>query len=184
MGLWLIQQARIALGAATYEQLTAEAEHATAFTAFIDPDDVRFLRASHVPQTVEAYCRETHQPPPPDAGTLVRVLLESLALKYAYVIQQLEHVTGRNIEALHVVGGGAQNRLLCQMTANATGLPVLARAIEATAIGNLLVQAIALGEIQSLKDAREVVTRSFGVETYAPKNWLQNSMYSRVKRMN
>jgi rhamnulokinase len=117
---------------------------------------------------VDAFCRETGQPPPCNPGALVRVLLESLALKYAWVLRQLETVSGRSIRALYVVGGGVQNTLLCRLTAAAAGLPVLAGPSEATAIGNLIVQAMALGELASLTEARELVARSFAARCYEP----------------
>jgi rhamnulokinase len=171
MGLWLVQQARHALsgrGAQSYEALTALAEHAPAGTAYIDPDDERFLRTANLLADVVAFCQETGQPAPGDDGTLVRVLLESLALKYAHVTEQLAGLTGRAIAAIHVAGGGTRNELLCQLTADATGLPVQAGAAEATAIGNLIVQALALGEIRSLEEGRELVRNSFPVRCYEP----------------
>jgi rhamnulokinase len=171
MGLWLLQQARAALGSLPYTELTRLADAASPFTAFVDPDDVRFLRAGpgDIPSMVEKFCAQTGQPPPAEAGTLVRVLLESLALKYASVLEALESVTGRSVRKLHVVGGGVQNALLCQMTADATGRLLLAGPAEATAIGNLVVQAMALGEVRSLDEARELVTRSFAFRQYEPR---------------
>lgn len=170
MGLWLVQEARRALARRqsplSYEQLTALAEAAPSFTAFIDPDDERFLRPGDLLDTVEVFCREAHQPVPPDPGTLIRVLLESLALKYDRVVRQLEAVSGRSIRAIHAVGGGTNNALLCQLTADATGLPVLAGPSEATAIGNLVVQAIAIGELATLAQARALVAQSFPARRY------------------
>src|SRR5205085_8197907 len=114
------------------------------------PDDERFLRPGDLVAAVNAFCTETSQPPPCDPGTLVRVLLESLALKYAVVLRQLEAVSGHTINTIHVVGGGSNNTLLCQLTANAGGVTVLAGPSEATAIGNIIVQASAIGEVASL----------------------------------
>jgi rhamnulokinase len=172
MGLWLVQEARRALGRTrsplSYAELTALAQAAPPFTAFIDPDDERFLRPGDLLATVAALCRETHQPVPPDPGTLIRVLLESLALKYGWVMGQLQRVSGRSIGAVHAVGGGTNNGLLCQLTADATGVPVLAGPAEATAIGNLVVQAMAIGEVASLTQARELVARSFPARRYEP----------------
>jgi rhamnulokinase len=168
MGLWLVQEARRALGRGaaaepSYAELSALAEQAPAHTAFVDPDDERFLRLrpGELPGAVEAFCIESGQPPPADPGTLLRVLFESLALKYAWVVRQLERVAGRRITSIRVVGGGAQNELLCRLTAGATTLPVLAGPAEATAIGNLLVQAIGTGRLGSLAEGRELVSRSF-----------------------
>ena len=175
MGLWLVQEARRALArpgepAPAYAELSALAEQAPAHTAFVDPDDERFLRLrpGGLPQAVGDFCRETGQPVPAEPGTLLRVLFESLALKSAWVLEQLERVAGRSVAAIRVVGGGAQNGLLCRLTAAATGRPVLAGPVEATGIGNLLVQAIGLGALGSLGEGREVVRRSFATETYEP----------------
>ena len=111
---------------------------------------------------------ETAQPPPDGPGSLVRVLLESLALKYAVVLRRLEAVSGRTIDTIHIVGGGSNNRLLCQLTASASGRPVLAGPSEATALGNLIVQAIAIGELASLAEARTLIARSFPSRRYEP----------------
>jgi rhamnulokinase len=172
MGLWLIQEARRALGRTgptpSYEQMIALADEARAFTAFVDPDDERFLRPGDLPALVETICRESGQPVPRDPGTLIRVLLESLALKYAWVMHQLEAVSGRTIQSIQIVGGGSNNTLLCRLTAGASGLPVLAGPAEATALGNLTVQAIALGELASLSEARALVAASFPARRFEP----------------
>ncbi|HEY5433605.1 MAG TPA: rhamnulokinase family protein [Candidatus Limnocylindrales bacterium] len=172
MGLWLIQESRRALWPAddgpSYEQLAGIAEAAPAFTAFIDPDDERFLRPGDLPARVRAFCRETGQPEPADTGTLMRVLLESLALRYGRAVEELAAASGHPIDAIHVVGGGSKHRLLCHLTASATGLPVRAGPAEATAIGNIAVQAIAAGELASVAEARELVARSFPITTYTP----------------
>lgn len=170
MGLWLIQQARVALGdGLSYADLAALAEAAPAGTALLDPDDERFLRPGDIRATVRTMCGETNQPVPEDAGRLVRVLLESLARKYAQVVRELEQVSGRAVHAIHVVGGGSQHELLCRLTAEATGRPVYAGPSEATAIGNLLVQAMALGELANLDEARALVARSFPARAYLPQ---------------
>ena len=172
VGLWLVQESRRALWpdreAPTYEKLAGLAETAPAFTAFIDPDDERFLRPGDLPARVREFCAETGQPVPADTGTLMRVLLESLALRYAAAIEQLAAASGHPIDAVHVVGGGSNHRLLNRLTAGATGLPVRAGPVEATAIGNLTVQAIAAGELASVAEARELVARSFPITTFDP----------------
>ena len=171
-GLWLVQESRRALWPAgdgpTYEALAAMAETAPPFTAFIDPDDERFLRPGDMPARVRAFCAETGQAIPPDVPTMMRVLLESLALRYAGAITQLSAAVDRPITAVHVVGGGSNHRLLCHLTAGATGLPVRAGPVEATAAGNLAVQAIAAGELASIAEARDLIARSFPVVTYDP----------------
>jgi rhamnulokinase len=175
MGLWLVQEARRALGITlSYDELTAQAAAATPFTAFVDPDDERFLRPGDLPANLRAFCVETGQPPPADTASLVRVVLESLALKYAVVLRQLEAVSGRTVRAIHVVGGGSQNALLCQLTANASGLPVLAGPSEATSIGNLVVQAMAHGELGSVAEARQVVSACWPAQRYEPaSDWTE-----------
>ena len=178
VGLWLVQESRRALwpggDGPTYEKLAAMAETAPAFTAFIDPDDERFLRPGDLPARVRAFCSETGQPVPPDAATLMRVLLESLALRYAAAIDQLSGAVGRPITGVHIVGGGANHRLLCHLTAGATGLPVRAGPVEATAIGNLAVQAIAAGQLASVAEARELAARSFTITSYDPSgDWTE-----------
>jgi rhamnulokinase len=178
VGLWLVQESRRALWPdrepPSYETIAGIAETAPAFTAFIDPDDERFLRPGDLPARVRAYCTETGQPAPEDAGTLIRVLLESLALRYARAVQQLAAASGHPVEAVHIVGGGSNNRLLCRLTADATGLPVKAGPVEATAIGNIAVQAIAAGDLASVAEARELTARSFPITTYEPSgDWAE-----------
>ena len=172
VGLWLVQESRRALWpdreAPTYEKLAGLAETAPSFTAFIDPDDERFLRPGDLPARVREFCAETGQPVPGDTATLIRVLLESLALRYAAAIDQLAAASGHAVDGLHIVGGGSNHRLLCRLTAGATGLPVRAGPVEATAIGNLAVQAIAAGELASIAEARELAARSFPITTYDP----------------
>ena len=172
-GLWLVQESRRALWPAgdgpSYDELAAAAAAAPAFTAFIDPDDERFLRPGDMPARVRAFCRDTGQTPPPDTPTLVRVLLESLALRYAVVLDELAAAAGRPVEAVHVVGGGVNHRLLCQFTADAAGLPVRAGPVEATMLGNLVVQAMALGELADVAEGRELIARSFPITAYHPR---------------
>jgi len=121
-----------------------------------------------MPTRMRSYCTRTGQPVPESPGALIRCALESLALKYRWVLERLEALLGRHMEVIHIVGGGTKNRLLNQLTANATGRPVITGPVEATAIGNLLMQGIALGEIASADEAREIVCRSFEVETFEP----------------
>ena len=172
VGLWLVQESRRALWPAddppSYEAIVALAEAAPASTAFIDPDDDRFLRPGDVPGRVREFCAETGQPVPEGAGTLIRVILESLALRYAAAIDELERVGGRPVTSIQVVGGGSNNRLLCHLTAGATGLPVRAGPVEAAAIGNVAVQAIAAGELADVAEARALVARSFPLREYEP----------------
>jgi rhamnulokinase len=136
--------------------------------ALIDPDDPGFLNPLDMPEAIADYCRRTGQKPPATKGALVRALLESLALKYRRVIDQLRLVLGHPIEKIHVIGGGSRNTLLCQLTADATGLPVVAGPAEATAIGNILVQAMATGRVSSPAEIRAIIRDSFELWTYDP----------------
>ena len=173
MGLWLVQECRRTWAQAgeemSYAQMTQLAENAKSFTAVIDPDNDAFLPPGDMPSRIIDYCDRTGQTPPSGAGEILRCALESLALKYRWVLEKLEAVRGRSIDVIHIVGGGAQNQTLCQFTADATGTPVIAGPIEATAVGNIAVQAIASNLIGSIAEAREVVRRSFNVITYEPQ---------------
>jgi len=170
--LWLLQECRRAWEGQgqglSYDELARMAEAAPLFLALIDPDDPSFLSPPDMPAAIEAFCIGTGQPPPQDKGAIVRCVLESLALKYRWVLERIEEMRGRRINAIHVIGGGCQNRVLCRFTADATGRPVLAGPVEATAVGNIIVQAMALGHVSSLEEGRALVRRSFEVTTYEP----------------
>jgi rhamnulokinase len=173
MGLWLVQECRRAwerAGAAhDYDELVRLAEAAPPFVSLVDPDDGSFILPAHMPNALADFCRRTGQPAPEGVGPTVRCALESLALKYRWVLERLEELTGKRVEVIHVVGGGCQNALLCRFTADACDRPVLAGPVEATAAGNVLMQAVGLRLLGSLDDAREVVRQSFGVREYAPQ---------------
>jgi rhamnulokinase len=172
MGLWLVQECRRTwerVGQTfSYDALTRLAEQARPFASLIDPDHDSFLLPASMPAAIAAFCTRTGQPAPTEPGAVVRCALESLALRYRWVLERLEELTGRRIEVIHIVGGGSQNRLLNQLTADACNRVVLAGPVEATALGNVLVQAIGLGLLGSLADARAVVRRSFAVERFEP----------------
>ncbi len=173
-GMWLLEESRrtwAAEGAArSLEELLAEARSAEPLRSLVDPNDPRFGSPGDMPGRIGDYCVETRQPRPEDRGAVVRCILESLALKHAETVDLVSDVTARRVDQLNVVGGGARNPLLCQWTADATGLPVVAGPAEATVVGNLLVQAMALGELGSLAEAREVVRASFELEVYEPRD--------------
>ena len=137
--------------------------------SLIDPDDASFILPADMPGAIAEFCRKSQQPVPADPGSFVRCALESLALKYRWVLDCIEEMLGRSIKVIHVVGGGSQNQLLCQLTADACNRLVQAGPVEATAIGNLLMQARGLGLVGSLEEAREIVRRSFEVKTYEPR---------------
>ena len=164
MGLWLLQQCRRSFNgngkSVTYEQLVQLASESPAFRSLVDPDDEHFLNPPDMPKVIQEFCRETSQPVPETEGQFARCVFESLALKYAATLDGLEELTGTKIEVLHIVGGGSQNKLLNQFTANASARPVLAGPVEATVLGNLLVQARSHGELRSLADIRTVIRTS------------------------
>lgn len=168
LGLWIIQECKREWGL-SYDELTHLAETACPFLAVIDPDAPTFFHAGDMPEKVRRYCKDTKQPVPETQGEIVRVVLESLALKYRLVLEQLEEVAGKRFEPLHIFGGGTKNRLLNQFSADATQRNVVAGPVEATAIGNILMQALTLGELESLSEARRLVRRSFDIEEYHPR---------------
>jgi rhamnulokinase len=172
MGLWLLRQCRRSFSTARaigYDDLIRAAEDSPPFATFIDPDRWEFLNPTDMPETVRAFCRRTGQPVPETIGAIARCVLESLAMKYRFVLEQIRRFHPRPIRKIHVIGGGARNRLLCRFAAEATGLPVHAGPVEATAIGNLLVQAMALGKIGSLAQLRRIVAASFPLEVFEPR---------------
>ena len=171
-GLWLLHECRRAWADEgidyAFDELVALAREAPAFGALADPNDAMFTEPGDMPARIRAFCTATGQTPPADAGATARCILESLALKHAETIETLASVSGAEPTEIHVVGGGARNELLCGWTASASGLPVLAGPDEATVLGNLLVQAMAAGEISSLSDGREVVRASVEPTVHEP----------------
>jgi rhamnulokinase len=174
MGLWLVQECRRTWAASgrelSYDELTERAQAALPFAALIDPDDATFLAHGDMPKRLAAYCTRTRQSLPEDEGAIVRCCLESLALKYRWAVDRLERILNTSFKTIHVVGGGSKNAVLCQFTADACGRPVHAGPAEATAIGNILMQALGRGGLSSIADLRAVVARSFPVKVYEPRN--------------
>jgi rhamnulokinase len=182
MGLWILQQCRATWEAEgdafTYTELVDMAIQSEPFTAIINPNDPVYLSPGDHPQRIRESCRRTGQQIPETPGRIVRCILESLALAYRQVLELAMSVSDRQVSVLHIVGGGAQNHLLNQMTANATGLPVIAGPIEATVIGNALVQLITLGEITNLNQARQIVNNLTEQKRYEPEeNAISQSGY-------
>jgi rhamnulokinase len=173
MGLWLLQQCRTNWASSgedtDYPLLIEKAGAARPFVSLIDPDYENFFNPPDMPAEIDSYCKLTSQEKPETKGEYVRVILESLALKYRYVLDQLYEVTGREINTIHIIGGGSQNKLLCQFTANATGKKVIAGPAEGTAAGNILMQALAHGLASSTEELREIVKNSFDLEHYFPE---------------
>jgi len=173
MGLWLIQECRRSFQRAgqefDYGQLTELAAGAAPFRSLVSPNDAAFLSPDDMVAAMQDWCREHHEPVPQEPGALVRCALESLALEYRRVLEGIEQLTGETIETIHIVGGGCRNALLNQFTANACNRPVIAGPIEATALGNVLIQARADSQIGSLAEIRQIVRHSSELETYEPQ---------------
>lgn len=174
LGLWIVQECRRTWARAgqefSYDTLVGMAQRASAFQSLIDPDADEFLAPGDMPARIAAYCQRTAQPIPQDAGAFVRCALESLALKYCFNLERLEKLLGKRLSQIHIIGGGTQNKLLCQFTANATSRRVFAGPVEATALGNVLMQAVALGHFDSIAQARQVIPHSFELATYEPRD--------------
>jgi rhamnulokinase len=181
MGLWLVQECRREWSRAgemhSYDELTrmaaavptAEPQRPGA-AGLVSLSNSRFLAPGNMVSRIQTFCRETRQTVPETKGEIIRCVLESLALEYRQVAEKLDEMVGRHLPVIHILGGGSQNRLLNQFAADATGRAVVAGPVEATAIGNILVQALALGHVATLSEARDIARRSFDVETYEPCN--------------
>ncbi len=187
MGLWLMQECRRQWQREgtdlSYADLSALAEKAEPFASHIDVDNSGFLAPGDMPKRINDYLAKAGQNPIEDKGQMIRTILESLALKYRSVMEAIEDATGNTIEILHIVGGGIQNELLCQFTANALGKKVITGPIEATASGNILMQAKATGQIQSLAQTREIVRNSFDLKEYQPQDVsLWDEQYKKVHK--
>lgn len=171
-GLWLLQESRRQWQREGHdygwEDLLALAAQAEPFRSLVDPDHPDFLSPGDMPATVRAYCRRTGQPEPESVGAVVRCCLESLALKYRWAIEALDELVGYRLETVRIVGGGSQNRLLSQFTADACQRPVVTGPVEATALGNVMVQAIATGHLQDLAAGRRAIAASVPQETFEP----------------
>ena len=174
MGLWLVQECKRQWAKEgddfSYTEITRMAADATPMRCFVNCSSDGFLAPGGMPERIVEFCRKSGQQPPESKGQIVRCALESLALTYRAALAALEDVTGSPIDVVHVVGGGTQNELLCQFAADSCNRPVVAGPVEATAIGNLLMQAVALGDLASPAEVREVVRNSFSPVCYEPQN--------------
>ena len=173
MGTWLVQELRRAWRARDGRELEWEeanrlTEKGAPLAVFIDPDDPGFYNPSNMEEAIVAFCRRTGQEPPRDRGSMLRAVYESLALKYRLVAEQITAVSGRPNSAIHIVGGGSKNSFLNQLTANACGVKVVAGPEEATAVGNAMVQAMGLGIIEKLSDAKAMIRSAFSIREFAP----------------
>ncbi|MDW7681466.1 MAG: FGGY-family carbohydrate kinase, partial [bacterium] len=186
MGLWLLQRCMAQWSesgeAIDYSQLADLVSSAQPFQSLINPDDITFLNPPDMAAAIQEFCRQHKQPIPTTKGEIIRCILESLALKYRYICDLMNELRPAPLKRLHIVGGGSQNELLNQFTANATGLEVIAGPSEATALGNIMVQAIATRELSSIQEGRELIAQSFQLNHFQPTErdcWEQ--AYQRAK---
>jgi rhamnulokinase len=188
MGLWLVQECRRTWQREgedlTYEEINRLASEANPFIACIDPDDGVFLHPGNMPGRIQKYCADTSQTVPRTRGEIARIALESLALKYRWVLERLEELSGKRLDPIHIIGGGSKNRLLNQFSANCTQRKVIAGPVEAAAVGNILIQAIALGHLASLPEARALIHSSFAPEVYEPQATTEwDAAYARLLKV-
>ncbi len=186
MGMWLIQRLRKAWeqegGQYDYIKIASMASEAAPFKHFINPDAKIFMNPTNMQNAIDEFCASTNQPKPESKGEYARAVYQSLALKYKLIIMKVEEASGRKIEQLHVVGGGSQNELLNRLTADAVGIPVYAGPVEATALGNIMMQAIALGDVKSVEQARQIIKNSFDIKAYIPEqNEIWNELLEKYK---
>lgn len=184
MGMWLLQECRRQWTKSgksySYDELTNLASDAPALKSFVYVGDDRFLAPGDMVERIQAFCRKTNQPIPETQAEVVRCILESLALEYRWSTERLRELSGKSLPVIHIIGGGSRNGLLNQFTADATGCQVVAGPVEATAIGNILLQAIGLRHLSSLDDGRALVRRSFDVTSFEPHtSSVWNEAYSR-----
>ena len=172
-GMWLVQECKRIWEEAgddlSFDDLTRMAAEAPPLVSVIEPNYEPFLSPGDMPQRIRDFCKETGQPVPEEKSAVIRCILESLALKYRWGLEKLEEILGRRLNVIHIIGGGCQNKLLCQLAADATGRQVVAGPVEATAIGNIMMQALTMGYVGSIAEARDLIRRSFDVVTYKPE---------------
>ena len=173
MGLWLVQECRRDWqkqgNFLSYDEIDAQAKASAGLRSIINTDDLRFYAAGNMQKKIQEYCEKTRQPVPETVGETARCIYDSLALKYRYALETLERFRGGRIERLNIVGGGTKNKLMNQLAADATGRTVVAGPVESACVGNLLLQAVALGELKDVSEARAVVRASFATETYVSR---------------
>ena len=188
IGLWLAQESRrqwIREGQEySFGELEQMAREAEPFQSFIDPDAPEFVPAGNIPERIREFCRKTGQKVPETIGEIMCCINQSLALKYRYALEQIESCTGKHYPTIHMIGGGIQSKLLCQMTAGANGRKVIAGPVEATALGNIAVQFMSLGEIKDVNEARQIIADSEETYEYIPQDeekW--NAAYEKFKTL-
>lgn len=186
-GLWLLQECRRVWRDAgrdqTWEEICRQMEAAAPLSSLVDPDDSTFQTPGDMPAAIQEFCRRTGQSVPQSVGEIARAAIESVALKCRWVLTGLEKLTGGHLQTIHIVGGGTQNRVLCQATADACGRAVVAGPAEATGLGNVMVQAMASAAVGSIAEIRDIIRRSFTLESYEPRDAdLWKDAFERFKR--
>jgi rhamnulokinase len=181
MGLWIVQRICQEFEL-PIDQLIARTAAAIPWRSLVNPNDPRFLNPASMKQAMVDYCRETRQPLPESAAEFARCAFESLALSYRLVKEELESLRGQSLTRIRIVGGGSRNHLLNQMCSNACQIPVSAGPVEASALGNLCVQMIALGEIGNLDEARALIRHSFAIEEYRPQEFVPAEVWDQFKQ--
>ncbi len=171
-GLWTLQESRRQWQREghdySWDDVTTLAQQAEPFRSLIDPDAADFLNPGNMVEAIRAYCRRSSQPQPETVGQVVRCCLESLALRYRGVFDALQEITGTQVETMRIVGGGSRNRLLSQLAADACRRPVVTGPVEATALGNVMLQAIATGHLSGGAEGRAAIAASIEQETFTP----------------
>ncbi|MEF9976844.1 MAG: FGGY-family carbohydrate kinase, partial [Oscillospiraceae bacterium] len=174
VGMWLIQESRREWRRQgkeySYGDLERLAADAKPFQYFINPDSPEFALSGNIPKRVQDYCKSTHQGTPETVGEIMRCIYESLALKYRFALLQIKAVTHKSFDVLHILGGGSKDGLLCQMAANALNIRVLAGPVEATALGNIVVQLTALGALHDINEGRELIRKTEAIKEYLPQD--------------
>jgi rhamnulokinase len=188
MGLWIYQECRRDWAkkgeSVSFDEVDRMIEKERPLRSFINPNDQRFFKAGDMPSKIVSYCTETGQEIPETKGQIVLCILQSLAMAYRNVSENLEKILGKELESIYVVGGGCKDKILCQFTANATGKRVQAGPVEATATGNLLAQLTGIGELKTIQEGRELVRNSFEFDEYMPENTeLWNEAYERYLKI-
>lgn len=170
-GMWLLERCRSAWGEVSYTELIAEAKQSEPFRSLVNPDHASFANPADMELAIRAFCEATSQPLPETRGQVVRCIFESLALRYRQVLENLRELSPHPIEVLHIIGGGSRNELLNQWTANAADLPVVAGPVEATAIGNVMLQALAVGEVADIEEMRRLIATSVPLRNFVPTDY-------------
>ena len=186
MGMWLFEKCIKSWQkqgeSYTYHQLIPMADKASRFKCMINPDDSTFLNPPDMPSAIYNYCKKNNQSIPESKGEYLRTIFESLAFKYRWIVDKINDMRKTPVEVLHIVGGGSQNDILNQFTANAVGIEIITGPVEATAIGNILIQATGKGVISSIDEGRKLVAESFPVKTYKPQDHqMWNDKYEKFK---